>query len=87
MRKYSEENVLNQNRRQQLTRVIGLLHNAETDLDSIKDEEQGCIDAMPENLQNSDRCASMENAVDCLEDAIESVQQAADFINDAINCG
>ena len=78
---------MNQNRRQRLAKVIDLLHGAEADLDSIKDEEQDCIDAMPENLQSSDRYSSMENAVDCLEDAIESVQQATEYINDAINCG
>lgn len=78
---------MNQKRRQQLTQVISMLNNAEADLDRIKDEEQDCIDAMPENLQSSDRFSSMENAVDCLEDAIESVQQATEYINDAINCG
>ena len=67
--------------------MIDLLHGAEADLDSIKDEERDCIDAMPENLQSSDRYSSMESAVDCLEDAIESVQQATEHINDAINCG
>ena len=78
---------MNQNRRQRLAKVIDLLHGAEADLDSIKDVEQDCIDAMPENLQSSDRYSSMESAVDCLEDAIESVQQATEYINDAINCG
>ena len=78
---------MNQQRRQQLTQVVNLLHSAEADLDRIRDEEQDCIDATPENLQGSERYSSMENAVDCLEDAIESVQQATEFINDAINCG
>lgn len=78
---------MNQQRRQQLTKVVDLLRNAETDLDRIRDEEQDCMDAMPENLQNSERFSSMESAVDCLEDAIESVQQATEYVNDAINCG
>ena len=78
---------MNQQRRQQRARVVNLLRSAETDLDQIRDEEQDCIDATPENLQGSERYSSMENAVDCLDDAIESVQQATEYINDAINCG
>ena len=72
---------MNQQRRQQLVQVINLLHSAESDLDRIKDEEQDCIDAMPENLQNTDRYTAMEDAVDSIEDAIESVQEATGFVN------
>ena len=78
---------MNEKRRRQLSNVIGLLHTAESDLDSIREEEQSCMDSMPENLQSSERYAAMESAVDYIESAIDSVQEAADCVNEAISCG
>lgn len=48
-------------------------------LESIKDGEQDAFDSTPENLQYSSRACDMENNIENLEDAI-------DYINDAISC-
>jgi len=76
---------LNKSRRERLNAALVKLQQVEQSIDRIKDEEQDCMDNMPENLQSSDRYRAMENAVDHLEDAIESIQEAAGYVDLAIN--
>lgn len=78
---------MNKARRERLSNVLQALRQAESDIEYVRDEEQESIDGVPENLRLSDRCASMEEAVDCLEDAMESVQEASEKVEEAINCG
>ena len=40
------------------------------------DEEQDCLDNMPENLQESDRYQKMESAIENLESAVDSIDEA-----------
>lgn len=51
---------------------------------SVKDEEQDSLDNLPENLQSSERCTIMEDAIDALEEAIENIEQASESINNAL---
>lgn len=76
---------MNKSRRERLNAALVKLQQVEQSIDRIKDEEQDCMDNMPENLQSSDRYRAMENAVDHLEDAIESIQEAAGYVDLAIN--
>lgn len=78
---------MNKSRRERLNAALVKLQQVAQSIDRIKDEEQDCMDNMPENLQSSDRYRAMENAVDHLEDAIESIQEAAGCIDAAINEG
>lgn len=78
---------MNKARRERLSNVLDILRQAGCDIEDVCDEEQDSIDGVPENLRLSDRCASMEEAVDCLEDAIECVHEAEDRISEAMNCG
>lgn len=60
-----------------LDRAIDLIRDA-------KEEEQDALGNMPENLQSSERCEAMEEAIDNLEDAISSIDEAKDHIDRAI---
>jgi len=68
-----------------LSRVLNALSNAESLAEDVRDEEQESIDGIPENLKLSDRCISMEEAVDCLDDALESIQEAKSKVDEALN--
>ncbi len=46
----------------------------------IKDEEQECMDNMPENLWGSERYEKAEEAVSNLEDAINYLEEAVSSI-------
>lgn len=60
-----------------------MLETALNIVEIARDEEQDCLDNMPENLEYSDRYEKMENAVDKLEDAISSIEEARDALEEA----
>jgi len=76
---------LNKPRRDSLKCAIDLLKRAEFTIERVCDEEKDSMDNVPENLQSSDRYIAMEKAVDYLEDAIGSIQEAATNVECAVN--
>lgn len=72
---------MNNERRKRIANVISKLEEAKEELDSLRDEEQEAYDNMPESLQESDRGYAMEEAVDNLESAYNSVEEAVDTLN------
>ena len=52
------------------------------DVRGIKDEEQQCLNNMPDNLEGSERYDAMEAAVDNLEDAMDSLDDALKGVED-----
>ena len=75
---------MNKNRRTYLKQASGLLDRAIDIIRDAKDDEQECIDNLPENLQNSERYNIMEAAIDNLEDAIDKIDEAKEHISEAI---
>lgn len=75
---------MNKQRRLNLKEASSYLEKALQIVSRAKDEEQDSLDNLPENLQDSDRCTIMENAIDALEDAINNIEQASESINNAL---
>lgn len=76
---------MNKNRRSRLKGIEEDLGRCLNLLSSIYDEEQDCIDNIPENLQDSDRYLDMEACAEALSDAVYNLEEAVDLINEAIN--
>ena len=74
---------MNNKRREALQGVYNALDMAEDRLSVILDEEQNCLDNMPENLEYSDRYEKMENAIENIESAIEKISDAKNYIEEA----
>lgn len=74
---------MNKKRREQLQSAISLLGRASTIVNNALDQEQDCLDNMPENLQMSERCEAMENAIAHLEDAASYIEDAKSRIEEA----
>jgi len=74
---------MNKAKRASLKEAIILLDRTIGIIQSVKEDEQDCLDNLPENLQNSERYENMENAVDSLEDAIDKIDEAKDNISEA----
>lgn len=70
---------MNNSRRKALRDISMLLSKAQDMLSGVSDEEQMCMDNMPENLEDSHMFQKME-------DAIDSMDEAADNIEEAIRC-
>ncbi|MCI9516617.1 MAG: hypothetical protein HFI80_06195 [Lachnospiraceae bacterium] len=52
-------------------------------LSKALDDEQDCLDNMPENLLYSEKCEKMEDAINKLEEAVEQVDFAKECIEAA----
>lgn len=74
---------MNNSRRAEIDEIVGILSDAKTSIEYIRDDEQGCLDSIPENLEGSDRYSKMEMAVEHLEDAIDSLGDALESLEKA----
>ncbi|MBP5462709.1 MAG: hypothetical protein J6Y20_11400 [Lachnospiraceae bacterium] len=71
---------MNRARRELLKRAVAALEEADGFVNTALDEEQDCLDNMPENLSESERYEKMENAIGHLEDALENISSAMECI-------
>lgn len=77
--------LLNNKRRTRLRSIEEDLGRVLNLLNSIYDEEQDCMDNVPENLQDSERYSNMEACVEALSDAVYNLEEAMDSIKEAID--
>lgn len=74
---------MNNKRRAQLEGLADKLREVQAVLGLICDQEQECMDNMPESLQESDRYYKMDEAVDSLNSAIDKIDEVLDSITEA----
>lgn len=75
---------MNESRRARLRGAISKLSDVQAVVQSVCDQEEDCVDNMPENLQGTERFERMEDAVDHLSEALEKLDEAKDHIQAAI---
>ncbi len=76
---------MNNKRRDLLRLAISSLEQASEYISRALDQEQDCLDNMPENLQYSERYEKMENIISHLEESIESIDEAKTSVEEAIS--
>ena len=74
---------MNKKKRETLKDAGVLLDKAISIVSRVLDEEQDCLDNMPENLQASEKYERMEVAIDKLEEAIDQIDSAKENIEEA----
>lgn len=72
---------MNKQRRARLSEAHSLLGRAVSIVERAKDEEQDSFDNLPENLQSSERGELMEETIDELQTAIDSINDAMEHID------
>lgn len=75
---------MNKERRGSLKEATALLDQAADIITVARDDEQYCLDNLPENLQNSERYENMEKAVDDLEEALDRIDDVKSCISEAV---
>lgn len=75
---------MNKRRREQVKTVYTQLKDIKFDIESILRDEQDSYDAIPENLQETERAYESEEAIDKLEDAVNSVEDAIDSLYEVV---
>lgn len=74
---------MNNQKREKLKLARGFLSKASDIVSSVLDDEQDCLDNMPDNLQYSDRYERMEAAISKLEDGLNSIEAAEECLEEA----
>lgn len=75
---------MNRIRRKHLDEILVRLEEIRLDLEEIAEDEHEAFDNIPENLWGSERYELAEAACDALDDALSSLEEAADSITSAM---
>ena len=75
---------MNKKRRAQICSIINAISEVQGDLEDVYTEEESCRDNIPENLQNTEKYDDMCDIVDSLENAINILSEAIDYLENAV---
>lgn len=75
---------MNSERRKRLQKVYDELYDLHDDLSNIQSEESDCFDNIPDNLRESESACTIENNVSELEDAVDSLSDALERIDEVL---
>lgn len=66
---------MNKERREELLEVIDLLDEAKDKISEIRDEEEDALYSLPEGLQESSTGCAMQDAMDTLDEFVDSIDK------------
>lgn len=72
---------MNKDRRKRIEAQRDKLDEIRAELETIRDEEQDYYDNMPESIQSGTKGQAAEASVEVLDDAISSIQEAMDHLD------
>lgn len=75
---------MNKVRRKNLATIIETLEAMKSSLEDVRDEEESAFDNLPESIQESERGETMQEIVDALYDACDSLEETIDSLNEII---
>lgn len=75
---------MNQDRRNRLEKIQGLIDDAMAQLEQIREEEQEAFDNMPESFQDGERGETMQEHISNMEDAESSLDDVKSTIDEVI---
>lgn len=75
---------MNNVRRKELRSIITEIETVKTRLDSVLSDEQDAFDNLPEGLQCSMRGEDMEETIDAMESACDSLDEVIDGLSDLV---
>lgn len=75
---------MNKVRRKELSKAVELLEEAQSIIESCRDEEQEYIDNMPENLQESEKYYAAEEAVNNMDEAYDKIDEVINSVESAV---
>ncbi len=75
---------MNKSRRKNLATIIETLEAMKSSLEDVRDEEESAFDNLPESIQESERGETMQEIVDALYDACDSLEETIDSLNEIV---
>lgn len=76
---------MNKERRSKLIDLRERLTAIKTELEEVKDGEQGALDNMPDSLQEGKRGQQMAGNIEILDDMIDCLDQSDDSLSSLID--
>lgn len=74
---------MNKNRRAKLSEAAACLQKAQMIVSSALDEENDCMNNMPDGFEDTEKHERMEAASDNLDSALWAINEALDYIDRA----
>ena len=75
---------MNKSQRKQLNEWKDQLEEIKSCLETMQEDETEKLDNMPESLQESERGEAMQEAIENLESASSSLEEAIDYLNEIV---
>ena len=75
---------MNKTRRTAIKKVFEQLEELMATVEVIRDEEQDAFDNLPESFQSSERGETMEENIDALDSAYNSIEEAKDLLEELL---
>lgn len=75
---------MNKQNRRDLQGYVDSLEEIKSNIETMMEDETEKLDNMPEGLQESERGEVMQEAIDNLESAASSIEEAIDYLNEII---
>ncbi|WP_421793419.1 hypothetical protein [Hydrocarboniphaga effusa] len=76
---------MNKARREKLMEIMKELADLVSRIESIQEEEQDYLDAMPDSFRDGDKGQKAEATIEAMSSAIESIEAAGSELNEAVN--
>lgn len=75
---------MNKNRRKEIESIIEELENLGSRIEAVKEEEDNAFDNMPESLQYSEKGELMEQNVEDLDEAFNSLSEVVEGLQEIL---
>lgn len=75
---------MNAKGRKELRSYVDQLEEIKSCIETMQEDETEKLDNMPEGLQESERGEAMQEAIENLESASSSLEEAIDYINEIL---
>lgn len=75
---------MNAKRRNEIKNLIERIEELVSDVVSVQYDEQESLDNLPESLQYSERAEQMQEYIDNMDDVLQSLNEAKDWLEDIV---
>lgn len=75
---------MNNTRRKQINDIIEQTKSIQSNIEEIRIDEETALDNMPENLKESDRALSSQDAIDNLDLAYGTCDELIDYLTESV---
>lgn len=76
---------MNKKTRKEIQTIVNEIDDILTHINCIKDDEEEKYDNMPDNIQESERGEAMQDAIDNLDCAYDSIRDGMDYLQEIID--